>query len=80
MHTQDDERMQQFEVSDQERQLIEILREWEGENDEYHLMIGRADGAWELKLATRCKGRDDWARGVGKTFAKAWDGMDPSWA
>jgi hypothetical protein len=71
---------EQFEVSVSERQLIEILREWQGESDEYHLEIGRVDGAWEVKMAAVCKGKDKWARGVGKTFDDAWDSADPSWA
>jgi hypothetical protein len=71
---------EQFEVSVSERQLIEILREWQGESDDYHLAIERADGAWEVKLGLRWKEKDKWARGVGKTFDDAWDNVSPSWA
>jgi hypothetical protein len=66
-----------IELSEQERQLIEILREWEGD-DEYRLEIGRAGGAWEIKLSA--SGEAKWARGVGTTFNEAWDNMAPSWA
>jgi hypothetical protein len=64
----------QFEVNEQERQLLEILREWAA--DEYRLEIERVDGAWEIGLFMGEK----WARGFGNTFAEAWDDIAPSFA
>jgi Arm DNA-binding domain len=69
--------MTNLEVSEQERQLIEILRQWAGDA-EYQIEIKRENGVWELKLSEPRAGR--WARGVGRTFAEAWDHIDPSWA
>ena len=66
-----------MELSEQEQQLIEILREWTGD-DEYRLEIEHSLGAWEIKLSTPQKKK--WARGTGSTFDEAWDCMDPSWA
>jgi hypothetical protein len=68
-----------IELSKQEQQLVEILREWTG-NDEYRLDIERTGGAWEIKLSMLYKKKKKWARGVGTTFNEAWDSMVPSWA
>jgi hypothetical protein len=68
-----------IELSKQEQQLVEILREWTG-NDEYRLDIERTGGAWEIKLSMLYKKKKKWARGVGTTFNEAWDSMAPSWA
>jgi hypothetical protein len=45
-----------IELSKQEQQLVEILREWTG-NDEYRLDIERTGGAWEIKLSIFTKRR-----------------------
>jgi len=68
-----------IELSKQEQQLVEILREWTG-NDEYRLDIERTGGAWEIKLSMLYKKKKKWARGVGTTFNEAWDSMAPSLA
>jgi hypothetical protein len=39
--------MRTLELSEEETQLIEILREWDGD-DAYQLIIERRDGAWDL--------------------------------
>ena len=66
-------------VNEQEQQLIEMLREWAGD-DEYCLAdrieIERNNGAWEIALSMPSKKKA--AHGVGKTFAEAWDNVDPS--
>jgi hypothetical protein len=64
-------------MSKQEQQLIEMLREWTAD-DEFRLEIERANGAWEISLSIPSKRKA--ARGVGKTFAEAWDDVAPSWA
>jgi hypothetical protein len=74
----------QFEISDQERQFIEMLREWSGEDD-HCIEIRHALGAWEIKLSMPWpqKGtpeKEKWSRGAGATFDEAWDNVNPSWA
>jgi hypothetical protein len=39
----------QIEPTEQERQLLSILREW-GEKDHYRLVIEFNDGAWEIEI------------------------------
>jgi hypothetical protein len=68
---------QDFRVSEQEQQLLEILREWSGDDD-YRLEISRTLGAWEVKLSQPEKGK--WAPGVGATLDDAWDNVGPSWS
>jgi hypothetical protein len=68
-----------FNVSEQERQLIEVLREWaSGDGVAYRLEISHADGAYEIKLSMPEQGK--WARGVGSTLDQAWDNVAPGWA
>jgi hypothetical protein len=62
-------------ISEQEQQMIELLREWES-GDDFRLEIIHDSGAWEIKLS----GKGKWTRGVGKTFDEAWDNDSPSWA
>ena len=66
--------------SEQERQLIEVLREW-ASDDEYRHEIERSSGAWEIKLSSPRNGprQEKWARGVGGTFNEAWDNVERSW-
>ena len=67
--------MSTLELSEEETQLIEILREWDGD-DAYQLII--EDGAWDLSMKELGTSRG--ARGTGATFDAAWDNMDPLWA
>ena len=62
-----------MELTEQERQLVEILREWDqlGEN---RLTIER-HGVWGLVLERQGTG-EKVVRGTGPTFAEAWDEMD----
>jgi hypothetical protein len=62
-----------FEVSEQERELIEILREWASSGDEYNLEVRHSLGAYEIKLSMVDQRK--WARGVGSTFDSAWEAM-----
>jgi hypothetical protein len=57
-------------MTDQEQQLIECLHEAAGFS-EWSLAIRREDGAFEIMLS--CDGKR--GRGVGATFAAAWDNI-----
>jgi hypothetical protein len=73
-----EERKQKITLAcDQERLLIEMLRQWAGD-DQNQLEINREHAAWGDMLSEPAAQRV--ARGVGRTFAEAWDGMAPSWA
>ena len=48
----------QIEPTEQERQLLSILREW-GEKDHYRLVIEFNDGAWEIEIYSAIA----WTRG-----------------
>ena len=65
------------EPSEQETQLLQILREWSG-NDDYCLSIEYGDGVWEIALSAAPGGKRSSARGSGRTFEEAWDSMAPS--
>jgi hypothetical protein len=73
--------MSTLDLSKQEGQLIEILREWGGV-DAYRLTIERRDGAWDVSLKQLGGPPDNRAaaRGTGATFNAAWDrfGLDPA--
>jgi len=69
--------MSTLELSEEETQLIEILRQWDGD-DAYQLKIERRDSAWDIGM--RELGTNRGARGTGATFDAAWDNMDPLWA
>ena len=61
-----------LDLTDQERQLIECLRQqpaaWA---DSFGISIRLEDGAWEVEMHSgKIQGR-----GVGPTFAAAWDGI-----
>lgn len=62
-----------MELTEQERQLVEILREWDHLGD--HRLTIERHGAWDVALQQQ----DDPGRvirGIGPTFAEAWDTMD----
>ena len=61
-----------MEISEQERQMIEIVRENAG-TDEFYLSIERNEGEWEIDLSIASRV----ARGVGGSFNDAWDNMAP---
>jgi hypothetical protein len=65
------------ELSGQELQMLQMIREWSGK-DYYRLVLEHRDGAWEIELSIPEQKKT--ARGVGDTFDKAWDNMDPTWA
>lgn len=61
-------------ISEQERHMIEIVRENAGTN-EFYLSIERSEGAWEIDLSAGSRV----ARGVGSSFNDAWDNLAPLW-
>jgi hypothetical protein len=65
-----------FQVTEAERQMIEILREWQNGSN-YRLVI-EFGGGWEIDLSE--PGTNRAARGVGETFNQAWERMNPWWA
>jgi hypothetical protein len=66
----DDGKTFRMELSEQERQLIECLREQES-TDEFGVTVKLGGGAWEVDMsAGQIKGR-----GVGRTFDAAWDNV-----
>lgn len=69
--------MAALELTDAERQLIEILRQWHP-RETYRLVLETVNGAWEIEMSEPRAKRG--ARGVGTTFDQAWDGMAPRWA
>jgi len=72
--------MSTIDLSEQESQLIEILREWSGGDAHTHrLTIERRDGAWDITLE-QLSAPPGAARGTGATFDTAWDSLDPLWA
>jgi len=56
-------------ITEQERQLIEIIREQS--NGEFRLTIERQGGAWEIALAVFPIDSRDKSRGTGATVAGA---------
>ena len=66
-------------LTQQESQMLDIVREW-STKDTYRMVIEVRDGAWEIELSGNLKGKDHRVRGVGHTFAEAWDNTNPTWA
>jgi len=62
-----------MELSEQEQQLVEVLREWDHVG-EYRLTI-ELHGVWDVALQRQDTGVRA-VRGTGPTFAEAWDAMD----
>jgi hypothetical protein len=69
-----------MELTEQERQLIEVIRANATDGDRFCLIIERQWGAWEVTIsgpnpliARKVIGRT--ARGTGTSFESAWDDM-----
>ena len=65
------------ELTEEELQMIEIIREWTGAA-EYRLLIEREDGAWNITLSEAPHDQGHTARGTGASFNDAWNDMAPS--
>lgn len=68
-----------MDVTLQEQQMIQILREWSGKDD-YSLQIEYRDGAWDITLSSVLNKKNKTARGTGASFDVAWDQIEPTWA
>ena len=66
----------EIEPTEQEKQMISILREWGG-TEHYRMVIECNDGAWEIVIAAPSH-ESLVSRGVGATFDDAWDAMAPT--
>jgi hypothetical protein len=72
------QKVDEMKVTEQERQMLEVLREWNDLGENYRLVIEHRDGAWELELTGSHPKRDAAkARGFGRTLSQAWDEMAP---
>lgn len=63
-----------MELSDQERDFIEMLRTFEV-MDPYRVEIAYIDGAWDVTVID--VGENQGARGTGYTFDEAWANRAP---
>jgi hypothetical protein len=67
-------------LTEQERQMIECLRDWGVKNKDYwRLTLEFREGAWEIVLSSAHPARGTKvAVGAGQTFGQAWDGVASS--
>ena len=59
--------------------MLGMIREWGG-NDNVKLVLVFRDGAFEILSSVAPHDQAHCARGVGRTFAEAWNNMHPTWA
>jgi hypothetical protein len=69
--------MKQEEPSEQEKQMLEVLQEWQ-DHPNARLMIELRDGTWEIGMTVTIDGQARSARGVGRSFNEAWHNMNPT--
>jgi hypothetical protein len=70
-----------MEGTEQERQLLEVVREHEGDaTSDFRLLVQRQDGAWDVTLSIAPHDELNTSRGTGSTFNDAWDNIAPLWA
>jgi hypothetical protein len=67
-----------MDISEQEQQLLEIIREWSGSND-YRLLIEYRNGTFWVTLS-QSPPSERVATGCGADFNAAWDKITPPWA
>jgi hypothetical protein len=62
-------------MTDQERQLLEILNEQQNSDADFSLVIEHKGGAWDITLPAALSpgAKPKTTRGTGATFAEAWD-------
>jgi hypothetical protein len=69
-----------MEGSEQERQLLEALRDHEGDvTSDFRLSVQKQDGAWDVTMSVAPHDELNTSRGTGPTFDDAWDNMAPLW-
>jgi hypothetical protein len=69
-------RVDQFDITDQEQQLPEILREWDTVPGDHQVVIEHIQGVWDTTMKEL--GTKRVARGTGATFDEAWYNMEPT--
>jgi hypothetical protein len=60
-------------VTEQERQMIEILREQQTNSEDFSITIEHRDGAWDITFSATIDGKAKRTRGTGASFGQAWD-------
>ena len=69
-----------MEGSEQERQLLDVLRDHDGDAaSEFRLLVQKQGGAWDVSLSIAPPDELNTSRGTGSTFNDAWDNMAPLW-
>ena len=69
-----------MEGSEQERQLLEVLRDHDGDAaSDFRLLVQKQDDAWDVSLSIAPHDELNTSRGTGSTFNDAWDNMAPLW-
>ena len=66
-------------LTEQERLMLEMLREWSGKDD-CCMLIEHRDGAWDITSSIAPHDVNHTARGTGASFVEAWNNMNPTWA
>ena len=69
-----DRSKQMIGLTEQELQLIEMLREWGGKEN-YRMVIEVRDGGWDAAISRDPHGQNATVRGTGNSFNEAWDDM-----
>ena len=68
------------EGSEQERQLLEVLRDHDGDAaSDFRLLVQKQNGAWDVSLSIAPHDELNTSRGTGSTFNDVWDNMAPLW-
>ena len=68
-----------MELTDAERQFIEIMRDHDARED-LNVEVKTTSGAWDVSISAVTNRKRLTARGVGRTFGEAWDNATPTWA
>jgi hypothetical protein len=66
----------QFEITEQEQQFLEGLRDKSKRSYDVRVVIEHIQGAWDVTIEE--PGTKRIARGTGATFDEAWDNMIPT--
>jgi hypothetical protein len=65
----------QFDVTDQEQQFLEIMRDMNKRLQDVQVVINRIQGVWDVTMKEL--GTERIARGTGATFDEAWNNVTP---
>jgi hypothetical protein len=66
----------QLDITAQEQQFLEFLREWDTMPEDYQVVIEHVQGVWDA--TTKELGTKRVARGTGASFDEAWNNMEPT--